>query len=170
MAAASSYESALAAMVPTAVIAPNRAQLAALARANCLGHTSAAVAEIEAVYERMWAQDTSAMYRYARDSADASTLTPFAPPPTTAGPGRAGAALTRGAAARKAIAAQQVVSAGDRVIATIPAALQSLCSSPLTTFDASLARCRRRRQGSAPCPRRRTSRSPTSAPSARAAR
>lgn len=138
-AAVRAYEAALAEMVPPAVIEANRAQLAELAKANCLGQTSPAIAETEAVYERMWAQDTDAMYSYAGDSADASTVTPFALPPNTAGPGGPGAALTQLTGAWKVTAAPQVVSAGDPVISTIPEALQSLSLSPLATFDASLS-------------------------------
>ncbi len=138
-AAVSAYESALAAMVSPSVIDTNRACRTQLAGANCLGHTSHAIAETEAAYERMWAQNTAAMYGYAKASADASTVTPFAPPPTTAAPACRGAAATRPTGPWKVIAAPQVISAGDQVIAAIPEALQSLSLSPLTAFDVSLA-------------------------------
>lgn len=133
-AAASAYESALAAMVPPSVIDANRAHRTRLAKANCLGQTSPSIADTEAAYERMWAQDTEAMYDYARDSADASTVTPFALPPTTTGP-----ALPQLEGTWKVIAAPQIVAAGHQVVSTIPEALQSLSVSPLTTFDASLS-------------------------------
>jgi PPE-repeat protein len=139
MAAARAYDSALAAMVPPPVIEANRAYRTELAKTNCLGQTSPAIAETDAVYERMWAQDTEAMYSYAGDSADASTVTPFAAPPTTAGPPGRGAALPQLTGTWKVIAAPQVISAGRQVISTIPEALQSLSLSPLTTFDASLS-------------------------------
>ncbi len=138
-AAASAYESALAAMVPPPVIEANRAHRTELAKANCLGQTSPAIAETEACYERMWAQDTEAMYGYAGDSADASTVTPFAPPPTAVGQAGPGAALPQLTGTWQVIAAPQVISAGHQVISTIPEALQSLSLSQLTTFDASLS-------------------------------
>jgi PPE-repeat protein len=127
-------------MVPPPVIEANRAQRRSLAKANCLGQTSPAIADTEAAYERMWAQDADAMYAYAADSADASTVTPFtSPPATTAGPARQGAAVTPASGAWRLIAAPEVISTGHQVISTIPEALQALSSSPLTTFDASLS-------------------------------
>jgi PPE-repeat protein len=138
MAAASAYESALAAMVPPPVIEANRAQWKWLAEANCLGQTGPAIADTEADYEQMWAQDTEAMYTFARDSADASTVTPFTSPPTTAGPASQGETLTQMSGTWRVIAAPEVISAGHQVISTIPEALQVLSSSPLTTIDASL--------------------------------
>jgi len=89
-AAAAAYESAFAGVVPPAMIAANRAQLAALVATNVFGQNSAAIAATEAHYEQMWAQDAAAMYGYAGASAAASRLTPFtAPAPTTTGAGLA---------------------------------------------------------------------------------
>ncbi|KAA8960961.1 PPE family protein, partial [Mycobacterium sp.] len=89
-AAAAAYESAFAGVVPPAVIAANRAQLAVLVATNVFGQNSAAIAATEAHYEQMWAQDAAAMYGYAGASAAASQLTPFAAPaPTTTGAGLA---------------------------------------------------------------------------------
>ncbi len=79
-AAASAFETALAATVPSAVIEANRAQVASLIADNALGHNTPAITSGEATYGEMWAQDASAMYRYASASAAATTLTPLAPP------------------------------------------------------------------------------------------
>jgi PPE-repeat protein len=88
--AAGAFESAIAAAVPPAVIAANRAQLAALMATNVFGQNSAAIAATEAHYEQMWAQDAAAMYGYAGASAAASQLTPFTAPPTTTAAGAVG--------------------------------------------------------------------------------
>lgn len=92
-AAASAYEAAFAGIVPPAVIAANRSQLASLVATNILGQHTAAITAIEAQYGEMWAQDADAMYGYAASSAAATRLTPFtAVPQTTHAAGQAGAA------------------------------------------------------------------------------
>jgi len=140
--AVSAHEAALAAMVPPPAIDANRAQRASLAKANCLGQSSPAIADAEAEYEQMWAQDTEAMYAYARASADVSTLTPFSspPPPTDpSGPARQGAGIAKAAGSWALTAAPEVISTGSHVMSTIPEALKALSSSPLATFDTSLS-------------------------------
>ena len=131
-AATNAYESAQAAMVLPAAIDANRAQLTALAAANCLGQTGPAIADAEAEYERMWVQDAAALYSYAAASAAASEMAPFTSPPTCAErPLRSGNwTLT---------AAPEVISAGERLMSTIPQALQSLSMSPRTALDVSLS-------------------------------
>ena len=141
-AAVTAHETALAAMVPPPAIDANRAQRISLAKANCLGQSSAAIADIEAEYEQMWAQDTEAMYAYARASAEASTVTPFSSPPSPAdpsGPARQSAGVAPPARSWALTAAPEVISAGGQVMSTIPEALKALSSSPLTTFDTSLS-------------------------------
>ncbi|WP_409435502.1 PPE family protein, SVP subgroup [Mycobacterium sp. SMC-14] len=84
-AAAVAYETAYAMTVPPAVIAANRAQLAALVATNFLGHNTPAIAATEAHYSQMWAQDATAMYDYATNAAAATQLPTFTPPaPNTA--------------------------------------------------------------------------------------
>jgi PPE-repeat protein len=134
VAAMSAHETALAAMVPPPAIEANRAHRRSLALTNCLGQTSPAIADTEAEYERMWAQDCDAMYAYADASAAASTVTPFTSPPMTAGPARHDATVTWAMTA-----APDVVSAGHQVMSTIPEALRALSSSPLTTFEGALS-------------------------------
>jgi PPE-repeat protein len=87
LAAAGAYEAAFAATVPPAMVAANRAQLAALVATNILGQNTPAIAATEAQYGEMWAQDAAAMYGYAGASAAASQLTPFSPAPQTTNAG-----------------------------------------------------------------------------------
>ena len=86
--------------VPPAVVAANRAQLAALVATNVLGQNTPAIAATEALYGEMWAQDAAAMYGYAGSSAAASTVTPFSTPPETTN--AAGAASQGGTVAQAA--------------------------------------------------------------------
>jgi len=138
-AAVSAHETAFAAVVPPPVIDANRALRRSLATTNCLGQTSPAIADTEADYEQMWAQDADAMYAYASASAGASTMAPFSSPPSTAGRTPQGAAVTQASATWAVTSAPELISAGYQVVSTIPEALQALSSSPLTTFDASLS-------------------------------
>jgi PPE-repeat protein len=123
--AASAHETAYAAMVPPLVIDANRTLRASLASTNHLGQTSAAIADTDAAYERMWAQDSDAMYSYAGSSAAAATVTPFPSPPSGIDP----TALTYGAPALAD--ADDVVLTGNQLIPTLPNALRTLSSSPL---------------------------------------
>jgi PPE-repeat protein len=99
-AAAAAYENALAATVPPQLIAVNRAQLAQLLATNVIGQNTNAIAALEAQYGEMWAQDASAMYSYAANSATATKLTTFAAPAQTTNP--AGQALQSAAVAQAA--------------------------------------------------------------------
>jgi PPE-repeat protein len=85
--AATAYEAAFAMTVPPAVIAANRAQLALLGQRNPYGQHAHTIAQAEADYEQMWAQDAAAMYAYAEQSATATSLTPFLLPRHTTIPG-----------------------------------------------------------------------------------
>jgi PPE-repeat protein len=80
-AAASAYETAYAMTVPPPVIAANRTRLATLIAGNLLGQNTPAIMVAEAEYSEMWAQDATAMYGYAANSARAVTLSAFKPPP-----------------------------------------------------------------------------------------
>lgn len=85
-AAAAAFETARATIVHPALIAANRAQLAALVATNWLGQNTAAIAATEAAYAEMWAQDAAAMYGYQAASAQAATLPTFTLPPTLTTP------------------------------------------------------------------------------------
>ncbi|MEY8015078.1 PPE family protein [Mycobacterium servetii] len=116
--AAAAYEAAFAATVPPAVVAANRSELAFLVATNIFGQNTAAIAANEAQYSRMWAQDASAMSTYATQSAAASAVTPFTPPPaTTATAGALGPVSNVIASAQTELAA---------AFGAVPAALQSL--------------------------------------------
>jgi PPE-repeat protein len=123
------------------VIAANRLQRISLAEMNCLGQISAAIADADADYERMWAQDAAAMYAYARASADATTLTPFRSPPLSSDPTEPACQGARTIRPRRnwpLTAAPEITSTGHQVMSAVPLALGSLSSSPLTTLAASL--------------------------------
>jgi PPE-repeat protein len=72
-AAASAYETAVAATVPPAEIAANRTQLLSLLQANIFGQYNAAIAALEAEYAQFWAQDVAAITGYAGSSQAATT-------------------------------------------------------------------------------------------------
>jgi PPE-repeat protein len=125
--AAAAYETAIAIAVPPAVIAANRFQLLSLLPTNALGQNAPAIAAIEASYGEMWAQDATAMYGYADESAIASRLAQFGPPPPiAAGPvsRTAHGAPATGASAGTALS--QLTSA-------LPEALEALALRPAST-------------------------------------
>jgi len=129
--AACAHELVRGAMVPPEVIKTNRAKFALLATTNCLAQISPTMADIDAEYERMWADDAAAMYAYARASADASALTPFTSPPSAVNP--AGPAQHRFAGSMPSWgmeSASDVISCCQQVMAAIPKALHGLLSSP----------------------------------------
>lgn len=136
--AATAYEAAFAMTVPPPVIAANRAQLASLVATNILGQNTSAIAATEAHYAEMWAQDASAMYAYAADSAAASVMAPFTPPQPTTSP----AALTNQAAAvsraNGASAASETQTALSQLTAAVPSALQGL-ATPTTAAPTAAA-------------------------------
>lgn len=126
--AAAAYETAFAMTIPPAVVAANRAQLAALVATNLMGQNTAAIAATEALYAQMWAQDAAAMYGYAGASAAAATVPPLNAPPETANP--AGTASQAGAVAQATgtSTTSGVQSTLSQVVSTVPPALQSLAS------------------------------------------
>lgn len=132
------FESAIASVVPPSVIDSNRALRMSLATANCLAQNSPVIADADAAYERIWAQDVDAMHSYAAAAEAAATLTPFTPPPTD-GFADQDVAVAETPGTWTLIAAPQVVSAGGHVMPVIPRALRALSLSPITTFDTCLA-------------------------------
>lgn len=116
------FEQAFAATVPPPAVAANRSQLAALQAGNVFGQNTAAIAETEAEYGRMWLQDATAMYGYAARSAAATAVQPFtAPPPVAdpAGPVGQGATATQ---AQAGGAHNQL----SQLLSTVPRDLQGL--------------------------------------------
>lgn len=135
--AAAAFETAYAMTVPPPLIAANRARLLALIQTNIFGQNTPAIMATEAEYSEMWAQDATAMYSYAANSAAASRLSPVMAPPQTTNPaGLAGhvGALTHAAAQSGSTAhatATQWVSA-------VPQTLQGL-STPGSPSSAGLS-------------------------------
>jgi PPE-repeat protein len=134
-AAAAAFEAAFAMTIPPAVVAANRAQLAALVAANVLGQNTPTIAVTEALYGQMWAQDAAAMYGYAGSSAAAASVTPFNSPPDTTSPA---AAASQGGSVAQATASSTgsgAQSALAQVVSTLPNALHQL-ASPLSAASA----------------------------------
>src|SRR5215472_6200916 len=85
-AASAAFETAFASVVPPPLIAANRTQLAQAVATNVLGQNTGIIAQLEAQYAEMWAQDATAMYSYAGQSAAAAKVTPYTPAPQIANP------------------------------------------------------------------------------------
>jgi len=134
-AAAAAYDAAFAMTVPPAVIALNRAVLMALVTTNFFGQNTPAIAETEADYMQMWAQDATAMYGYTASAATASDLNPFTSPPNTT---TSDGAADQTAAVAQATAAQagstsQTTSATTSHLASATAVSQTLQQLSSTT-------------------------------------
>jgi PPE-repeat protein len=130
-AAAAAFDAAFAMTVPPAVVAANRAQLAALVATNVVGQNTPAIAVTEALYGEMWAQDAAAMYGYAGSSAAAATVTPFSSPPQTTTPAAAasqGGAVAQATASSAGSGAQSTLT---QVVSALPNTLNQL-ASPLS--------------------------------------
>jgi PPE-repeat protein len=123
--AASAYETAYSAVVPPDLIDANRSLRASLASTNCLGQISAAIADTDAEYEQMWAQDADAMYAYAATSAGATEVTPFASPPFASDP------VELGYATSALLDAEEILAGGNQLIPAVPRALRALATSPV---------------------------------------
>lgn len=125
MASAAAYETAFAMTVPPALVAANRAQLAALIASNVLGQNAAAIAATEAQYGEMWAQDAAAMYGYAASSATAGKLSPLTSPAPTNQPGGLGA---QAAAVSGATATSAQTSGLQGTVANVPNVVRTLAA------------------------------------------
>jgi PPE-repeat protein len=86
-AAAGAYNTVRASVVPLAVVIANRTQLAHLLATNVFGMNLPAIAENEAQYQAMWANNSAAMTGYQAASAQATTPLPqFSSPASTTSP------------------------------------------------------------------------------------
>jgi PPE-repeat protein len=84
--AATAYEAAFMATVPTPEVLANRIRLLTLIATNFLGQNTPAIAMTEIEYMEMWAQDVAAMVGYhAGGQTVASTLPTFSAPPAGLG-------------------------------------------------------------------------------------
>jgi PPE-repeat protein len=118
--AAAAYESAFASTVEPAVIAANRALLAALVATNFLGQNTPAIAATEAQYMEMWFQDGLTMDTYATVSQQAIVLPQQTPAPT---------ASDGGTSADAAAAAQSTAQSASSTGTNLATALQNLFPS-----------------------------------------
>jgi PPE-repeat protein len=122
--AAAAFEAAFAAVVPPPLIAANRAELTQAAQTNVLGLNNGVIAQLEAQYAEMWAQDSAAMFQYAGSSAAASKVTPFVNAPPIANP----AASSLQSAATTASSGNSAQSAIQNALSGITGKLQSLAN------------------------------------------
>src|ERR1700753_3771412 len=115
--AAAAYEGAFASTVPPAVIAANRALLAALVATNFLGQNTPAIMATEALYMEMWVQDGLTMDTSATPAQQAVVLPQQTPAPSTS---------DGGTSANAAAAAQSVANTTANNLTTV---LQNLAPS-----------------------------------------
>jgi PPE-repeat protein len=136
-AAAAAYETALAATVPEPLIAANRAALSEALSDNVFGQYTGEIAAIEAQYADMWAQDATAMYGYAGQSAAAAKVTPFAAAPQITSPTAqaAQATATTSAAVTSAGTSQSTLS---QLVSSLPNQLSNL-ASPVSATSSTLS-------------------------------
>jgi PPE-repeat protein len=126
--AAAAYEGAFAGTVPPAVIAANRALLAALIATNFLGQNTPAIAATEAHYMEMWLQDGVTMDTYALASQQATALPQQTPAPTTS---------DGGTSANAAAAAQSTANSASS--STLGTDLEALLNAYLTSNSTNLS-------------------------------
>jgi PPE-repeat protein len=118
--AAASYESAFAGTIPPAVIAANRALLAALVATNFLGQNTPAIAATEAQYMEMWFQDGLTMDTYATLAQQAVVLPQQTPAPSPS---------DGGTSSNAAAAAQSTANSASTTGTNLATALQNLFPS-----------------------------------------
>jgi PPE-repeat protein len=80
--AAAAFGSTLVSVVHPSVVSANRAQLVHLLATNAFGMNLPAIAATEAQYQAMWANNSSAIFRYQAASAQAIPVSQFTSPPT----------------------------------------------------------------------------------------
>lgn len=134
--AAAAYETAFAATVPPPVIAANRSLLTSLVATNLFGQNAPAIAATESQYVAMWAQDAAAMYGYAGESASATTLTPFTPPPPSVDPDGLAAQATNVAEAAGTSAATHTETVLSQLTSAVPTVLKGLATPLESTAPA----------------------------------
>lgn len=121
--AAAAYEGAFASTVPPAVIAANRALLAALVATNFLGQNTPAIMATEAHYMEMWFQDGMTMDTYATTSQQAVVLPQQTPAPSTS---------DGGLSADLAAAVQSIENSVTNTVNNLTSAIQGLLSGNST--------------------------------------
>jgi PPE-repeat protein len=133
-AAAAAFEQAFASVVPPPLIAANRATLAQAVATNVLGQNTGVIAQLEAQYGEMWAQDATAMYTYAGHSAAATKVTPFTAAPQVADPTAAAKQAASNASAT-GTAAGTAQSTLKQAVTSTPNQIQNLASPAKAAAD-----------------------------------
>ena len=109
--AAAAFGSTLVSVVHPSVVTANRAQLVHLLATNAFGMNLPAIAATEALYQEMWANNSSAIFRYQAASAQALPVSQFTSPPTiTTATGAATQASAAATTATNSTAAPTVAS------------------------------------------------------------
>jgi PPE-repeat protein len=124
--AAVAFNSASAAVVPTAQVLANRTQLARLLATNGFGRNLPAIAATEADYQRMWANNAAAMTRYQAASTQATNLPQFTSPASTTNPSaqatQSGAQTAAAANAGSSTAAKAAATSSATPASALPVA------------------------------------------------
>ena len=109
--AAAAFGSTLVSVVHPSVVTANRAQLVHLLATNAFGMNLPAIAATEAQYQAMWANNSSAIFRYQAASAQALPVSQFTSPPSiTTATGAATQASAAATTATNSTAAPTVAS------------------------------------------------------------
>ncbi len=127
--AAAAYETVLASVIPPPLIMLNRTELSQAMATNVLGQNNGVIAQLEAQYQEFWANNSSALYRYAGQSAAAANVTPFKSAPAVANP----AAAATQAAANTSTPAASIQQTLQSYLGQIQTALGQLATPKGTT-------------------------------------
>jgi PPE-repeat protein len=135
--AAAAYEQAFTATVPPPLVAANRATTSEALQANVFGQYTPLIAQLEAQYGEMWAQDSAAMYNYAGQSAAAAQVTPFASPAASTNPAGTATQAAAVSSATGTSAATSSQSILQQLTSSLPTSLQGLASPTSAATTAS---------------------------------
>ena len=131
-AGAAAFEQAFTSMVPPPEIAANRATLTQAVATNVLGQNTGIIAQLEALYAQMWAQDATAMYTYAAQMAAITKVTPYQNPPQVASQD-AGAKQAVSNAAATGTSAGTAQNTLSQVVTNTPSQVKALAAPTAAT-------------------------------------
>lgn len=138
--AAAAFETAFASIVPPPLVAANRAELAEALQTNIFGLNNGLIAQLEAQYAEMWAQNALTMYGYASSSALASKLESFTSAPQISADTSTQAAAVAAAQAAPAASVRESLQSffnqvtGQLGLLATPAGTQQLLTETATQF------------------------------------
>ncbi|QUR66585.1 PPE family protein [Mycobacterium spongiae] len=115
--AVGAFGSTVSAVVHPSEVTANRVQLARLVATNRLGGNLAAIADTEAQYDRMWVDNSAALYRYQANTAQALALPEFFSPPSIVNP--TGAAAQASAVSSASAAPAAATSPVDSILQAV---------------------------------------------------